>query len=333
MPDLWPDLGALLPGLPIATGLMGVAVALITYAGIVALMPGERRATKRLKSIAVTNVAATGRGGGVNRRDQVAKTLSEIEAKAKGAAKVTLELKIARAGLDWTKKTYWTFAGIAGFVLAFFLFLLTDSAFAALGGAFFGACGLPPFLLRWLRLRRVAKFNKELPNAVDVVVRGIKTGIPVGDCFRMVSREAEEPLRGEFRTIVETQALGLSLGEAVARLHERVPTAEVNFFSIVINIQQQSGGNLSEALNNLSRVLRDRAKMRGKIQAMSMEAKASASIIAALPFGVAGITSLTSPDYISLLWTTDAGKLALVGSALWMTMGILVIKKMIAFEI
>jgi tight adherence protein B len=107
----------------------------------------------------------------------------------------------------------------------------------------------------------------------------------------------------------------------------------VNFFAIVINIQQQSGGNLSEALGNLSRVLRDRAKMRGKIQAMSMEAKASASIIAALPFGVAGITTLTSPDYISLLWTTDPGKLALVGSAVWMGLGITVIKKMIAFDI
>ncbi len=246
---------------------------------------------------------------------------------------MTLELKIARAGLDWSKRTYWTFAGVASFVIGLFLFILTDSPFAALAGVFAGAFGLPPLLLRRMRLRRVAKFNKELPNAVDVVVRGIKTGIPVGDCFRMVSREAEEPLRGEFRTIVETQALGLSLGEAVARLHERVPTAEVNFFSIVINIQQQSGGNLSEALSNLSRVLRDRAKMRGKIQAMSMEAKASASIIAALPFGVAGITSLTSPDYISMLWTTDAGKIALVGSAIWMTIGVLVIKKMIAFEI
>ncbi|GJE36864.1 type II secretion system F family protein [Methylobacterium persicinum] len=328
-----PDLGALLPGLPIATGLVGVAVALMTYAGIIALLPGERRANRRLKLIAVTPTTASGRGGGVNRRDQVAKTLSEIEAKAKGATKVTLELKIARAGLDWSKRTYWTFAGGSGFVVGFILFLMTDSPFAALGGVFFGSLGLPPLLLRRLRLRRVAKFNKELPNAVDVVVRGIKTGIPVGDCFRMVSREAEEPLRSEFRTIVETQALGLSLGEAVSRLHERVPTAEVNFFSIVINIQQQSGGNLSEALNNLSRVLRDRAKMRGKIQAMSMEAKASASIIAALPFGVAGITTLTSPDYISLLWTTDAGKIALVGSAIWMTLGILVIKKMIAFEI
>lgn len=330
-----PDLAAGLPGLPIAGGLAALAVALVTYAGILALLPGERRASKRLKTISVTPVTSSGRsgGGGANRREQVAKTLGEIEAKAKGATKVTLELKIARAGLAWSKRTYWTFAGGAAFVLGFFLFLITDSPFAALGGVFVGAFGLPAFLLRRMRLKRIAKFNKELPNAVDVVVRGIKTGIPVGDCFRMVSREAEEPVRSEFRTIVETQALGLSLGEAVARLHERVPTAEVNFFSIVINIQQQSGGNLSEALGNLSRVLRDRAKMRGKIQAMSMEAKASASIIAALPFGVAGITSLTSPDYISLLWTTDAGKLALVGSAIWMTIGILVIKKMIAFEI
>ncbi len=212
---------------------------------------GHRRRTRDGGGRSVANV---------NRRDQVAKTLGEIEAKAKGATKVTLELKIARAGLDWTPKTYWTYSGIFGAIVGFLLFLLSDSPFAGLGGVFFGAFGLPPFLLRHLRQRRIAKFNKELPNAVDVVVRGIKTGIPVGDCFRMVSREAEEPLRGEFRTVVETQALGLSLGDAVSRLHERVPTAEVNFFSIVINIQQQSGGNLSEALSNLSRVLRDRAR-------------------------------------------------------------------------
>lgn len=328
-----PDSGSILTGLPIATGLFGLAIALITYAGVLALLPEERRASKRLKSIAVTTVTSTGRASTVNRRDQVAKTLGEIEAKAKGAAKVTLELKIARAGLDWTKKTYWTFSAVAGVVVAFILFMMTGTLPAAVGGLFVGVFGLPAFLLRRMRLRRIAKFNKELPNAVDVVVRGIKTGIPVGDCFRMVSREAEEPVRGEFRTVVETQALGLSLGDAVSRLHERVPTAEVNFFSIVINIQQQSGGNLSEALSNLSRVLRDRAKMRGKIQAMSMEARASASIIAALPFGVAGITSITSPDYISLLWTTDVGKIALAASAIWMTFGILVIKKMIAFEI
>jgi tight adherence protein B len=318
--------------MPIAAGLIGIAVAAVAYVAVLPLLGGQRRASKRLKSIGVSASGAAVRGVAVNRREQVAKTLSEIEAKAKNANKATLELKLARAGLSWTKRTFYTVSGGCAAILGLLLFLITDSPVAAAGAAFAGGFGLPAWLLRHLRLRRIAKFNKELPNAVDVVVRGIRTGIPVGDCFRMVSREAEEPVRSEFRTVIETQAMGLSLGEAVSRLFERVPTAEVNFFAIVINIQQQSGGNLSEALNNLSVVLRDRAKMRGKVQAMSMEAKASASIIACLPFGVAGITTLTSPDYISLLWTTDIGKIALVGAAIWMSIGVLTIKKMIAFD-
>ncbi|MHB2210418.1 type II secretion system F family protein [Methylobacterium sp. CM6257] len=331
MPDL-PVPVSSASNLPIAAGLVGIAVAAVAYVAILPLLGGERRANKRLKSLGVSASGAAVRGVTVNRREQVAKTLSEIEAKAKGASKATLDLKLARAGLAWTKKTFYMVSAGSALILALLLFMITDSPIAALGAAFAGGFGVPAWLLRHLRLRRIAKFNKELPNAVDVVVRGIRTGIPVGDCFRMVSREAEEPVRSEFKTVVETQALGLSLGEAVIRLFERVPTAEVNFFAIVINIQQQSGGNLSEALNNLSTVLRDRAKMRGKVQAMSMEAKASASIIACLPFAVAGITTLTSPDYISLLWTTDTGKVALVGAAIWMSIGIFTIKKMIAFE-
>ncbi|MHC2104642.1 type II secretion system F family protein [Methylobacterium sp. WL64] len=318
--------------LPLAAGLIGIAVAAVAYVAVLPLLGGQRRASKRLKSIGVTASGAAVRGVAVNRREQVAKTLSEIEAKAKNANTATLELKLARAGLSWTKRTFYTVSGGCAAILGLLLFIVTDSPVAAAGAAFAGGFGVPAWLLRHLRLRRIAKFNKELPNAVDVVVRGIRTGIPVGDCFRMVSREAEEPVRSEFRTVIETQAMGLSLGEAVSRLFERVPTAEVNFFAIVINIQQQSGGNLSEALNNLSVVLRDRAKMRGKVQAMSMEAKASASIIACLPFGVAGITTLTSPDYISLLWTTDVGTIALVGAAIWMSIGVFTIKKMIAFD-
>ncbi|TXN42000.1 type II secretion system F family protein [Methylobacterium sp. WL7] len=318
--------------LPLAAGLIGIAVAAVAYVAVLPLLGGQRRASKRLKSIGVTASGAAVRGVAVNRREQVAKTLSEIEAKAKNANKATLELKLARAGLSWTKRTFYTVSGASAAILGLLVFIVTDSPVAAAGAAFAGGFGVPAWLLRHLRLRRIAKFNKELPNAVDVVVRGIRTGIPVGDCFRMVSREAEEPVRSEFRTVIETQAMGLSLGEAVSRLFERVPTAEVNFFAIVINIQQQSGGNLSEALNNLSVVLRDRAKMRGKVQAMSMEAKASASIIACLPFAVAGITTLTSPDYISLLWTTDVGTIALVGAAIWMSIGVFTIKKMIAFD-
>ena len=318
--------------MPLAAGLIALAVAAVAYVLLLPMLSGERRASRRLKAVGTATPSATARLASVNRRDQVAKTLNEIEAKAKGATKVTLELKIARAGLPWTVRTFWFVCGGLGLMLGFLLLMLTDSPFVALGGVFVGAFGLPQYMLRSMRLRRIARFNRELPNAVDVIVRGIRTGIPVGDCFRIVSREAEEPVRGEFRTIVETQALGLSLADSVARLYDRVPVPEVNFFAIVISIQQQSGGNLSEALNNLSRVLRERRKMAGKVQAMSMEAKASASIIAALPFGVAGITTLTAPDYISLLWTTDAGKIALFGSGIWMLCGVLTIKKMIAFD-
>ncbi len=126
--------------------------------------------------------------------------------------------------------------------------------------------------------------------------------------------------------------MGMTAADALAKLYERVPVPEANFFSIVIAIQQKSGGNLSEALGNLSRVLRDRRKMAGKIKAMSTEAKASAGIIACLPFTVGILTYLSSPQYIQLLWTTQTGKVALVASGLWMLMGVFVMKKMIAFD-
>jgi tight adherence protein B len=124
----------------------------------------------------------------------------------------------------------------------------------------------------------------------------------------------------------------MPLGEACAKLHERMAVPEANFFGIVIAIQQKSGGNLSEALGNLSRVLRDRKKMKAKIQAMSMEAKASAAIIGALPVIVMLLVYITSPDYISLLWTHPMGRVMLVCSAFWMSMGVLVMKKMINFD-
>ena len=139
-------------------------------------------------------------------------------------------------------------------------------------------------------------------------------------------------MKSEFRTIVETQAIGMPLGEACMKLYEDMPVPEANFFGIVVAIQQKSGGNLAEALGNLSRVLRDRKKMKAKIQAMSQEAKASASIIGVLPIAVMTLVYLTSPQYISLLWTEPFGRLMLAASAVWMFMGVMVMKKMINFD-
>jgi Flp pilus assembly protein TadB len=203
---------------------------------------------------------------------------------------------------------------------------------AAVGMAFAAGFGLPRWLLGFLKKRREKRFLKALPDAVDVIVRGIKAGLPLFESIKVVAAEAPEPLRGEFLAIIETQAIGMPLGDACARLFERMPVPEANFFGIVISIQQKSGGNLSEALGNLSKVLRDRKKMSEKIQAMSMEAKASAGIIGSLPPIVMLLVYLTTPDYISLLWTHPTGQLMLVGCVIWMSIGIFVMKRMINFD-
>ena len=203
---------------------------------------------------------------------------------------------------------------------------------AAIGLAFAAGFGLPRWLLGYLKKRREKAFLRALPDAVDVIVRGIKAGLPLFDSLKVVAADAPEPLKSEFMTIIETQAIGMPLGEACSRLFERMPVPEANFFGIVIAIQQKSGGNLSEALGNLSKVLRDRKKMAEKIQAMSMEAKASAAIIGSLPPIVMLLVYMTTPDYISLLWTHPTGRLMLAGCVVWMTCGILVMKKMINFD-
>lgn len=317
--------------LPLAAGLAALAAGGVAYAVLLPFLTGERRSTERRKAIGVV-AANSGRAAIVNRREQVAKSLKEVDAKKQGT-KVTLELKLARAGLTLSKERFYLVSGIAAFVLAVVMFLVTGNLLAGIGALFVGGWGLPQWMLGYLRKRRIAAFINELPTAIDIITRGVRAGIPVGDCLRIISREAEEPIRTEFRLAVESQTLGMSIGDALIRMYERVPVSDVNFFAIVIGIQAKSGGNLSEALANLSRVLRERKKMAGKIQAMSMEAKASGGIIAALPFIVATLTYFSSPDYISLLWRTDIGKMALVASAVWMSLGIFTMKKMIAFDV
>ena len=163
-----------------------------------------------------------------------------------------------------------------------------------MGAACVGGFGFPAWVLNFLRKHRLKKFVDEFPNAVDIIIRGVKAGMPLGDCLRVIAAEAAEPVRGEFRQIVEAQTMGLSASEAVDRIVERVPLPEASFFAIVINIQQKAGGNLAEALGNLSGVLRDRKKMKTKIKSVSSEAKTSAYIIGSLPFFVSGMVWFTA---------------------------------------
>ena len=301
--------------------LAALAVGGVAYVFLYPILSGERVAEKRRENVARTEPAATRTARGaprVARRDAVEATLKEFEERQKKNAKPSLPVRLAQAGLSWTKQQFLMISAGIGFAL----FVI----------AFAGAFGLPRWLLSYLKKRRETKFLLNFPDAVDIIVRGVKAGLPLLDCLKMITQEAPEPIKSEFRVIVDTQAIGMPLGEACAKLYERTPVAEANFFAIVVGIQQRAGGNLSEALSNLSRVLRDRKKMKAKIKAMSQEAKASAGIIGALPICVMALVYLTSKDYITLLFTEQLGHLMLAGSAVWMTMGILVMKKMINFD-
>jgi tight adherence protein B len=320
----------------LVVALVGVAVAGLMFAFVYPYLSGDIKAQKRQAALSggsALDRSGNGRSGDpAKRRKMIAESLKEFEEKNK-KQRLTLEQSIAQAGLTWSKPVFLLGSVGFGILLGFILFVVNGDMLVALGCAAVGAFGAPHWLLSFLRKRRTAKFLDEFPGAIEVIIRGVKAGLPVADCFRIVASEAEEPLRGEFRRIVEAQAIGLSLGEAVDRFAERIPVPEASFFAIVINIQQKAGGNLSEALSNLSNVLRDRKKMKGKVQAMSSEAKASAGIIGALPFLVAGAVYFTSPSYIMLLFTTNIGKIIVVVSLLWMATGIFVMRRMINFEI
>ena len=320
----------------IMMGLIALAVGGIGWAFVIPYLEGNFRGEARQKKLMAGGKAKGGGDGGgkaSTRNKQVADTLKEIERKQKDHNRVSLEDRISQAGLNWNRKKFYMISMILAGVCGLTALFGSGNIFIAAGSVVIGGFGLPNWMLIFLRKRRIKAFLEEFPNAVDVIVRGIKSGLPLGDCVRIIASEAAEPVRSEFRQIVESQTLGLSLAEATTMLYKRVPCSESNFFGIVIEIQSKSGGNLAEVLGNLSRVLRDRRKMRAKVQAMSTEAKASAGIIAALPFIVATLVYLTSPEYILLLFQTDTGKLVLIISAVWMMIGVGVMKKMIAFDI
>ena len=317
------DMSQLAVGVLAALSVGGAA-----YAVIYPYLSGDVRAEQRQKALVGATTRTSRAASSVTqqaaRREKITTNLKEIESRQREASRLTLDRRILQAGLTWDKRRFYTISLIMGVSLGALVFYMSNEPLAGIAAVFVGGLGLPRWMLGFLRKRRIKKFVDELPNAMDVIVRGIRSGLPLGDCMRMIANDAAEPVRSEFRMIVEAQTMGLPIGEAVP---------EANFFGIVISIQQKSGGNLSEVLSNLSRVIRDRKKMKGKIGAMSMEAKASAAIIGSLPIIVGLLVYASSPDYISLLWTTMHGRMWMGIGAFMMMLGVLVMRKMINFDI
>jgi tight adherence protein B len=308
----------------------------IVYVLVMPYFSDERKVSKRVANVSQGKVALRQRVGVPQplqmRRRQVQDTIREIERKQKAKKRISLRTKLMRAGLDVKPRSYYIFCAFMGFLGFLFVLASGMSPMVALLVAFVCGFGLPRWLLNRRIRSRQAKFLREFANAVDIIVRGIKSGLPLNDCMQVISAESPDPVRTEFAELVEQQKVGVPLSKAFERMYDRMPLQEVNFFAIVIAIQAQSGGNLAEALSNLSGVLRDRYRLQAKVKSFSAEAKASAMIIGVLPPLVMILVYMTSPDYISLLWTEKMGQAMLAAGGGWMLMGILVMRKMINFD-
>jgi tight adherence protein B len=318
--------------------LMVLLLALIALGGVGYVLAGAGggEAAKRVQIIAQTVKGAdktrrTTQDVASNRRKQILSNLKTAEAQNRKQS-LTLESRIRQAGLAMTVRTFWIVSLCLALVALLLGFVITRMPLVALGMSFAAGLGLPRMVLGMLSKRRMKKFTSEFANAVDIIVRGIKSGLPVNDCLKVIARESPAPLDAEFTRVVENTGMGMTLDEALEKLYARMPTSEVRFFAIVLAIQQKTGGNLAEALGNLSTVLRARKLMVEKIKALSGEAVASAWIIGCLPPAVMGMVWVMAPGYIITLFIDKRGHMMLFVAAFWMSIGIVSMRKMINFK-
>lgn len=306
-----------------------VSVSLLVWTFLSARTVSRERARRLEKFGQLTaGKASTMRGA----EEEMQREARELHTRNRAAKRTGPRLLLKQAGIDMTP---WAFLPIlAAFSISIggLLFLWGLSPLTSgLAGIGLGI-GVLMLFVRRRRKKRMIAMERDFPGALDIIVRGVKSGLPLNDCLRIASHDIRDPLGSEFRKLVEQQSLGMPVGEAVTRFADRVPLQEASFFAIVIALQTRTGGRLAESLDNLVSVLRARVQLRAKIRSMSSEAKASAMIIGALPPVVATLVYLTSPDYIGLLFSELIGQVVLVGSAIWMLIGVLVMKKMIAFD-
>lgn len=301
-------------------------------------LTGRRDLLKRLSIAAGIEAHAAAGTEGVSeqrRKQSIEKALNELAQREKSnrRSKQTLKMRLDQAGLPWS---VWHFHGSSAATLfaTFALLVLVGGVGAILAGllSVVAAAAGPNLYVRRHFNRRMREFVAEFPNALDIVTRGIKTGLPLSDCLRAIAQETQEPVNTEFQQILDDLSVGLTISQSLDRLTHRVPILEAQFFSIVVALQSQMGGNLSEALGNLSRVLRERKMMKEKIKAFSSEATASGGIIASMPVAVSAILSLTSPDYIGLMFSEPVGNIVLGVCAVWMAIGVTVMRNMIRFD-
>lgn len=324
-------------GLP-PGALLALAMGLLLVPAGLAYVAAEQfgpraRLRARLAAIAGTGSRRDGTAPPQRRTKQVEARLKDAGHGASGRRRVELRLRLEQAGLTLSLRNFYLWSGLAAAVSTAVYLALGYSPLFAVAVAATNGVGLPRFFLKRLVTRRQRAFTRRFADAIDVIVRGIRSGLPVGECLSIIAQESPEPVSGEFKLMVEGQRLGMTLKQTLDRACRRMPTADMKFFAVVLTLQQQTGGNLAETLAGLSGLLRGRKKMAEKIRAMSSEARMTASIIGALPFLLSLVIYALNPTYISLLWTDPLGEVILYGGLLWMAIGLFIMKQMVSFDI
>lgn len=244
-----------------------------------------------------------------------------------------LQLRLDRTGMGWTLSQYLYASGGIALVFTALLYLQTGAALLSLGIGLLAGAGLPHWVVGSFIKRRTNKFNAKFPDGIELLVRGLRSGLPVTETLSVVASEVPGPVGSEFRAVVERIKIGRTMEEALQETADKLGTAEFQFFVITLAIQRETGGNLAETLSNLADVLRKRAQMKLKIKAMSSESKASAYIVGALPFIVFGLIYWINPSYLGGFFTDDRLIVTGLGGLVWMSIGAFIMAKMVSFEI
>jgi len=322
--------------------LLAAVLAFVAIGGAGIVLTGNSQpitAQKRVKAVAASGARSVDRRkqavelAALKRKATTQEALKEMAQNEKQSRqrRVSVKGQLAQAGLNVSPTVFWIVSAAVGAVLAL-AGLLIQGPIGAGAGFFIGFLGLPRWGLGMMVGGRQKKFSNQLADGIDIIVRGVKSGLPLNQCLRIIAAESPEPLKSEFQALCDSQSMGVPLDQSMQRMYDNMPLPEVNFFAIVLVIQQKTGGNLSESLGNLSSVLRARKLMKEKVKALSAEAKASAMIIGALPLVVMAMVYFTRPAYIGVLFTEPVGHLILLGCTVMMSMGIFIMHKMVNFK-
>lgn len=250
-----------------------------------------------------------------------------------GLSKTSVRYLLIQLGSDATLLSFWVWSVIACLGTLSLCWLMGTSTLVTILLGFTGFFGVPRWVLKWRVKKRQKNFLEEFPDTLDGMMRLLKSGMPISEAIAMTARDYTGPMGEEMSKVYEAQRVGDTLPQAVQKMAVRIPLPEVQMFATAIVIQTQTGSSLSEVLGNLANVIRQRFRLRRKVEALSSEAKISAMIIAALPCVVVGALYLLNREYISLLWTTPTGKMLSYGALVWMGIGVFVMKQMINFKI